>query len=92
MAQKNKTHLESNRQPWTLPAQQAADLRPLMANHNADWAGTEFPGHATELARQAGEQGLRPGCGCRRGWHRPRGCQRPDAGTARIPPGAGIVR
>jgi YegS/Rv2252/BmrU family lipid kinase len=28
-----------------------------MANHNADWAGTEYPGHATELARQAGEQG-----------------------------------
>jgi len=28
-----------------------------MANHNADWGGTEYPGHATELARQAGEQG-----------------------------------
>jgi YegS/Rv2252/BmrU family lipid kinase len=28
-----------------------------MINHNADWAGTEYPGHATELARQAGEQG-----------------------------------
>jgi YegS/Rv2252/BmrU family lipid kinase len=37
--------------------QQAADLRMLMINHNADWAGTEYPGHATELARQAGEQG-----------------------------------
>jgi diacylglycerol kinase (ATP) len=37
--------------------QQAADLRPLMINHNADWAGTEYPGHAIELARQAGEQG-----------------------------------
>ena len=38
-------------------SQQAADLRPLMANHNADWGGTEYPGHATELARLAGEQG-----------------------------------
>jgi YegS/Rv2252/BmrU family lipid kinase len=37
--------------------QKAADLRSLMINHNADWAGTEYPGHATELARQAGEQG-----------------------------------
>ncbi len=37
--------------------QKAADLRPLMANHSADWSGTEYPGHATELARQAGEQG-----------------------------------
>ena len=37
--------------------QEAADLRPLMANHNADWSGTEYPGHAVELARQAGEQG-----------------------------------
>ncbi len=37
--------------------QQAADLRSLMTNHNADWAGTEYPGHAAELARQAGEQG-----------------------------------
>jgi diacylglycerol kinase (ATP) len=37
--------------------QEAADLRPLMAEHNADWSGTEYPGHATELARQAGEQG-----------------------------------
>jgi YegS/Rv2252/BmrU family lipid kinase len=37
-------------------SQQAADLRPLMANHNADWSGTEYPGHATELARLAGEQ------------------------------------
>ena len=37
--------------------QQAADLRTLMINHNADWSGTEYPGHATELARQAGEQG-----------------------------------
>jgi YegS/Rv2252/BmrU family lipid kinase len=38
-------------------SQQAADLRPLMANHNADWSGTEYPGHATELARLAGQQG-----------------------------------
>jgi len=37
--------------------QQAADLRSLMININADWAGTEYPGHATQLARQAGEQG-----------------------------------
>jgi diacylglycerol kinase (ATP) len=35
----------------------AADLRPLMAEHNADWSGTDYPGHAAELARQAGEQG-----------------------------------
>lgn len=38
-------------------AQVAADLRPLMAEHNADWSGTDYPGHAIELARQAGEQG-----------------------------------
>ncbi len=38
-------------------SQQAADLRPLVADHNADWAGTEYPGHATDLTRQAGEQG-----------------------------------
>ena len=37
--------------------QVAADLRPLAAEHKADWSGTEYPGHATELARQAGEQG-----------------------------------
>jgi diacylglycerol kinase (ATP) len=35
----------------------ASDLRPLMAEHNADWGGTEYPGHATELARLAGEHG-----------------------------------
>lgn len=34
-----------------------ADLRPLMAEHNADWSSTDYPGHAAELARQAGEQG-----------------------------------
>jgi diacylglycerol kinase (ATP) len=37
--------------------QVAADLRPLMAEYNADWSGTDYPGHAAELARQAGEQG-----------------------------------
>jgi YegS/Rv2252/BmrU family lipid kinase len=37
--------------------QVAADLRPLMAEYNADWSGTEYPGHAAELASQAGEQG-----------------------------------
>jgi diacylglycerol kinase (ATP) len=36
---------------------EAADLRLLMAKHNADWSGTEYPGHAIELARQAGLQG-----------------------------------
>lgn len=35
----------------------AADLRPLMAEHDAEWSGTDYPGHAIELARQAGEQG-----------------------------------
>jgi diacylglycerol kinase (ATP) len=37
--------------------QEAADLRMLMTQYDADWSGTEFPGHAIELARQAGEQG-----------------------------------
>ena len=37
--------------------QSAADLRPLMIGHNADWSGTEYPGHAIELARHAGKQG-----------------------------------
>jgi diacylglycerol kinase (ATP) len=37
--------------------QVASDLRPLAAEHNADWSATEYPGHATELARLAGEQG-----------------------------------
>jgi diacylglycerol kinase (ATP) len=36
---------------------QAADLRPLLANQHADWNGTEYPGHATELTRLAGENG-----------------------------------
>ena len=38
-------------------AREAADLRMLMTKYNADWSGTEYPGHAIELARQAGEQG-----------------------------------
>ena len=37
--------------------QSAADLRPLLAGQDADWGGTEYPGHAIELARLAGEQG-----------------------------------
>ncbi|MBA4380716.1 MAG: hypothetical protein C0393_08605 [Anaerolinea sp.] len=36
----------------------ANDLRPIVAEYgNADWSGTVYPTHATELARQAGEQG-----------------------------------
>lgn len=35
----------------------AADLRSLVAGREADWSGTDYPAHATELARQAGEQG-----------------------------------
>src|SRR5512135_83709 len=36
----------------------ANDLRPLIQEYgNADWAGTVYPTHATELTRQAGEQG-----------------------------------
>ena len=36
----------------------AADLRPLVDQFGgADWTGTVYPTHATELARQAGEQG-----------------------------------
>ncbi len=37
--------------------QGASDLRPLLAGHSAEWSGTEYPGHATELARRAGEEG-----------------------------------
>jgi YegS/Rv2252/BmrU family lipid kinase len=37
--------------------QHAADLRPILANQDAEWSGTEYPGHAIELARQAGETG-----------------------------------
>jgi YegS/Rv2252/BmrU family lipid kinase len=36
----------------------AADLRPVVEEFGgADWAGTVYPTHASELARQAGEQG-----------------------------------
>jgi diacylglycerol kinase (ATP) len=36
----------------------ARDLHPIIAEYgNADWAGTVYPNHAVELARQAGEQG-----------------------------------
>jgi YegS/Rv2252/BmrU family lipid kinase len=36
----------------------AADLRPIVEDFGgADWSGTVYPTHATELARQAGEQG-----------------------------------
>ncbi len=36
----------------------AADLRPLLAEYNAEWSSTEYPGHAIELARHAAEQGF----------------------------------
>ncbi len=36
----------------------ADDLRPqVQAYGNADWSGTVYPTHATEIAKQAGEQG-----------------------------------
>jgi YegS/Rv2252/BmrU family lipid kinase len=36
----------------------ADDLRPILNEYgNADWSGTVYPTHATELAKQAGEQG-----------------------------------
>ncbi len=36
----------------------ANDLRPIVAEYGAaDWSGTVYPGHATELARQAALQG-----------------------------------
>jgi diacylglycerol kinase (ATP) len=36
----------------------ADDLRPIVSEYgNADWSGTVYPTHATELAKQAGEQG-----------------------------------
>src|SRR5512143_713857 len=36
----------------------ADDLRPLISEFgNADWSGTVYPTHATELAQKAGEQG-----------------------------------
>jgi diacylglycerol kinase (ATP) len=38
--------------------QVARDLRAITVEHgNADWSGTVYPGHAIELAKQAGEQG-----------------------------------
>jgi YegS/Rv2252/BmrU family lipid kinase len=36
----------------------ANDVRPMISEYgNADWSGTVYPTHATELAKQAGEQG-----------------------------------
>ena len=36
----------------------ASDLRPIVDEYGgADWSGTVYPTHATELARQAGEEG-----------------------------------
>lgn len=36
----------------------ANDLRPIIAEYgSADWSGTVYPTHATELAKQAGEDG-----------------------------------
>jgi YegS/Rv2252/BmrU family lipid kinase len=36
----------------------ANDIRPIVSEYgHADWSGTVYPTHATELARQAGEQG-----------------------------------
>src|SRR5512136_3346395 len=35
--------------------QQAADLR--LAAHHANWSGTDYPGHAIELTRQAAKEG-----------------------------------
>jgi diacylglycerol kinase (ATP) len=41
-------------QAWQI----ANDLRPIIANYgHADWSGTVYPTHATELACQAGDQG-----------------------------------
>src|SRR5512143_135570 len=38
--------------------QTARDLHPIVEEYgNADWSGTVYPTHATELAQQAGEQG-----------------------------------
>ena len=39
--------------------QVARDLRPIIEEHgNAEWSGTIYPTHASQLARQAGEQGF----------------------------------
>ena len=36
----------------------ARDLRTIVSEHGSvDWSGTVYPGHATELAKQAGEDG-----------------------------------
>lgn len=35
----------------------ANDLRPIANQYGAEWSGTVYPTHATELARQAAEQG-----------------------------------
>jgi diacylglycerol kinase (ATP) len=41
-------------QAWRI----ANDLRPIIADYgHADWSGTVYPTHATELAHHAGEQG-----------------------------------
>ena len=38
--------------------QKASDLQAVVEQHGgADWAGTDYPGHGTELARQAAEAG-----------------------------------
>lgn len=37
----------------------ANDLRPILKEHGSfEWSGTVYPTHATEIARQAGEQGF----------------------------------
>lgn len=35
----------------------ASDLRPLAFQHKAEWRSTEYPGHAIEIARSAGDLG-----------------------------------
>ncbi|MBE0687031.1 MAG: diacylglycerol kinase family lipid kinase [Anaerolineaceae bacterium] len=35
----------------------ASDLRPLASQHKAEWRSTEYPGHAIEIARSAGDLG-----------------------------------
>lgn len=35
----------------------ASDLRPLATQHKAEWGSTEYPGHAIEIARSAGDLG-----------------------------------
>lgn len=36
----------------------ASDLRPLASQHKAEWRSTEYPGHAIEIARSAGDLGF----------------------------------